>query len=80
MRNSEPLLAFIERHRALDDAVANDDGHFMSDWNAALPFVSEFLGGLDLNRVSRRSRQMSRHAYFDDAYEIGDGIRNFHAN
>jgi len=78
MRNPEPLIAFIERHRALDGAVANDDGTFMSDWNGTHPFVREFLQGLNLNRASQRPQQMSRYAYFDDAHEITSGIQNFH--
>lgn len=78
MRNPEPLIAFIERHRALDGAVAADDGTFMSDWNGTHPFVRKFLRGLNLNRVSRRPLQMSRYAYFDDAHEITGGIQSFH--
>lgn len=79
MRNSEPLLAFVERHRALDGAVASEGGKFMSDWNGTHPFVSEFLRDFDLNHVSRLPGHMSRYAYFDDTREIADGIRDFHA-
>lgn len=80
MRPSAPIVAFIERHRTLDGAVASAKGDFISDWNGSHPFVKDFLSGAGLKPVSQHfGPELSKYTYFDDTQDIADAIRHLHS-
>jgi hypothetical protein len=45
MTRKTNLADLIEKHKALDVAIKDDRGDFLSDWNGEHPFVERYREG-----------------------------------
>src|SRR5438876_6770857 len=69
------LVELLNKHRLLDAAIEEDRGSFLSDWNGAHPFMTQYAGAC---LPPECDSPIDKYVYYDNYSNLARSIIDFH--